>query len=280
MPTDRPIKTRRIKFRYPSGSLHRHYVRGDLVMSHLVAMLSAVFPEGEEFFIRSVRRYSDQITDPSLKKQVAGFIGQEVTHGREHRELNARLQEMGYPTAFVDRCVHWGMKLESRFAHPMYALAVTAALEHYTAALAETLLTDVRAQELLGDGEVRSMLLWHALEESEHRAVAFDVFQAVGGSERMRIWALRITTMTFLGATSLQTLLSLLGDPSAYNPFRLFRSIADLRNSPFLSKSVIQRIKAYTQPGFHPNDFDNTELVETWTETLFGEQGKLVSHLH
>lgn len=97
---DRPIKTRRIKFRYQPGSLERHFVQGDLVSSHMMAMLSAVFPEGKEFFIRSVRRYSDQITDPELKKQVAGFIGQEMTHGREHRELNERLQEMGYPTAF------------------------------------------------------------------------------------------------------------------------------------------------------------------------------------
>ncbi|MGC7198904.1 metal-dependent hydrolase, partial [Mycobacteroides abscessus subsp. massiliense] len=173
----RPIKTRRIKFRYPTGSLNRHYVQGDLVMSHIIAMLSAVFPEGEDYFIRSVKHYSDQITDPVLKKQVAGFIGQEVTHGREHRELNDRLQQMGYPTAFVDRMTKRGMNFYTLRFPPRFNLAVTAALEHYTATLAETLLTDQRAQDLLGDTEVRSILLWHALEESEHRAVAFDVYR-------------------------------------------------------------------------------------------------------
>lgn len=279
MVESRVIKTRRIKFRYPAGSLERHYVKGDLVMSHLVAALSAVFPEGEEFFIRSVRHYSDQITEPVLKKQVAGFIGQEMTHGIEHRELNDRLQQMGYPTARLDRRVRVLTNLQTRRFPPRYCLAATAALEHYTAALAETLLTDERAQDLLGDGEVRSMLLWHALEESEHRSVAFDVYRAVGGTERMRVWAMRVTTVLFLTATTINTLVSLAGDRAAYNPIRLFRSFAALRRSPFLTREVRQRIRAYTQPGFHPDEFDNSELIDRWNAELFSEQGQLVDHL-
>ena len=72
-------------------------------MSHVVTNLSAMFPEGEDFFVRSVRNYREQITDPELKKQVAGFIGQEAMHGREHRSFNVRLGEIGYPTREVDR---------------------------------------------------------------------------------------------------------------------------------------------------------------------------------
>ncbi|MFT8181264.1 metal-dependent hydrolase, partial [Mycobacteroides chelonae] len=83
---EREIKTRRIRFRYPAGSLRRHYVQDDLGMSHVVSVLSAAFPEGEAFMIRSVRAVADQLTDPVLKKQVAGFIGQEATHSREHRD--------------------------------------------------------------------------------------------------------------------------------------------------------------------------------------------------
>src|SRR5947199_7712853 len=90
----RSVRTRRIAFSYPPASLNRHYVNGDLIMSHIVAVLSAMFPEGEDFFVRAVRDHADQVTDAELKKQVAGFIGQEVTHGREHRALNERLQEM------------------------------------------------------------------------------------------------------------------------------------------------------------------------------------------
>ncbi|MGH3722808.1 MAG: metal-dependent hydrolase [Mycobacterium sp.] len=275
----RSIKTRRIKFRYPTGSLNRHYVQGDLVMSHVIAMLSAVFPEGEDYFIRSVKHYSDQITDPVLKKQVAGFIGQEVTHGREHRELNDRLQQMGYPTAFVDRMTKLGMNLYTRRISPRFNLAVTAALEHYTATLAETLLTDQRAQDLLGNSEVRSMLLWHALEESEHRAVAFDVYRTVGGTERMRAWAMRLITAIFICGTFLETVLSLSRDRAAYNPIRLFKSVAALRHSPFVSREILGRIRAYNRPGFHPDEFDNIDLIERWNAQLFGEQGQLAGHL-
>ena len=275
----RNVRTRRIKFDYPTGSLDRHYVDGDLIMSHVVAVLSAMFPEGEDFFVRSVRKHADLVTDPELTKQVAGFTGQEVTHGREHRALNERLQQMGHPTRRVDRSVKRGLGVYEKLLSPMTCLAITAALEHYTAALAETLLTDERAQALLGTSEVRSMLLWHALEESEHKAVAFDVFRAAGGSERRRIWTMRYITASFLTGVTLHTILSLVSDRATYQPRRLARSIAALRHSPFLSPAVVRRIREYNKVGFHPDDNDNSALLERWTAELFGEQGRLTDHL-
>jgi predicted metal-dependent hydrolase len=275
----RDVHTRRIGFAYPPASLDRHYVQGDLVMSHIVSMLSAVFPEGEDYFVRSVRHYADRITDPELKRQVAGFVGQEVTHGREHRALNERLQAMGYPTRSVDRIVKFALRQEERRFGHKWALAMTAALEHYTATLAETLLTDERAQALLGENEVRSMLLWHALEESEHKAVAFDVYRTVIGDERFRIRTMRITTASFLFFMTLHTIHSLVLDRATYNPIRLGRSLAQLRHSPFLTRQVVQRIRDYNRVGFHPDDNDNAELVERWRAELFGEQGSLADHL-
>jgi predicted metal-dependent hydrolase len=275
----RVVRTRRIKFDYPAESLDRHYVDGDLVMSHVVAVLSAMFPEGEDFFVRSVRKHADQVTDPELTKQVAGFVGQEVTHGREHRALNERLQEMGYPTRRVDRMVKRGLSLYERVLPPMTCLAMTAALEHYTAALAETLLTDERAQRLLGESEVREMLLWHALEESEHKAVAFDVFRAAGGTERRRIWTMRAITFSFLVGVVAHTTASLVGDRTTYERGRLVHSLAALRRSPFLTPTVARRIRAYNKVGFHPDDNDNTALLERWTAELFGADGRLADHL-
>ncbi|MED5811382.1 metal-dependent hydrolase [Mycolicibacterium sp. 050232] len=274
------VRARRIRFSYPTGSLERHYVGGDLVMSHIVAHLSATFPEGEDFFVRSVRRFADQVTDPELKSQVQGFIGQEVTHGREHRALNERLQQMGYPTRRIDRGTHMDVTAFERRLSPLTCLAITAALEHFTAVLAETLLTDERAQALLGSTEVRSMLLWHAIEESEHRSVAFDVYRAVGGTERRRIWTMRVIRLTFTMNVAVFSTISLLGDRAAYNPVRLFRSLAQLRHSPFVNRTVLARLGAYTKRGFHPDDTDNTAVLEHWTAALFGEQGSLVDHLH
>ena len=276
----RTVRTRRIGFNYPEQSLDRHYVQGDLVMSHVVSMLSAMFPEGEDFFVNSVKHYRDRITDPELKAQVAGFIGQEVTHGREHRVLNERLQQMGFKTRIVDRRVHYLMvRFGGRFLPPRVQLAITAALEHYTATLAERLLTSPDAQALLGQNEVRSMLLWHALEESEHKAVAFDVYRAVGGAERMRINVMRIVSVLFILATVFSTFWSMLFDRATYHPVRLVRSLAALRHSPFLAPVVVRNVRAYNKVGFHPDDFDATELLARWRAELFGTEGVLTDHL-
>src|SRR5438045_8244373 len=95
----RTVPTRRISFEESLEHLPKHFAAdGDLILSHLAAGLSAVFPDGEDFFVRSVRHFRDQITDPELKRQVCGVIGQEAVHGREHRALNNRLDELGYPT--------------------------------------------------------------------------------------------------------------------------------------------------------------------------------------
>jgi len=100
----RKVPTRRISFEESLRDLPRHFAAdGDLITSHVIAALSSVFPDGEDFFVRSVRRYRDRITDPELKRQVSGFIGQEAMHGREHRAFNDRLAELGYPTKRIER---------------------------------------------------------------------------------------------------------------------------------------------------------------------------------
>ncbi len=275
----RDVRTRRIKFSYQTGTRFQHYVDGDLVMSHAVAVLSGMFPEGEDFFVRSVRDRKPKVTDPELLNQVAGFIGQEVTHGREHRDLNDRLAEMGYRSVKVDRHAKWLLGLGDRFLSKNQRLAITAALEHYTATLAECLLEKPEAQALLGETEVRSLLLWHALEESEHKAVAFDVYRASGGPEWLRIWTMRIVSAMFVLEVIVQTGLSLLRDRATYNPVTLFRSLWALRRSPFLSREIARKLRTYNKAGFHPDDWDATELIDRWRAELFGEQGTLVDHL-
>ncbi len=275
----RDVHTRRIRFSYPTGTMRQHYVDGDLVMSHVVAVLSGMFPEGEDFFVRSVRDLRHKVSDPELLDQVAGFIGQEVTHGREHRELNERLAEMGYRSVKVDRHVRRLLGLAERFGSRRRRLAVTAALEHYTATLAECLLSKPEAQRLLGETEVRSLLLWHALEESEHKAVAFDVYRASDGPEWLRIWIMRTVSLMFLLEVVGHTALSMLRDRATYNPVTLVRSLLALRHSPFLGRDVLHRLRSYNKEGFHPDDWDATELIERWRAELFGERGTLVDHL-
>jgi uncharacterized protein len=273
----RDVPTRRISFEEALRDLPKHFAEdGDIIGSHLIASLSSVFPDGEDFFVRSVRHYRSQITDPDLKRQVSGFIGQEAVHGREHRELNDRLDQLGYPTKAAERFTKKGLALRERIAPPISNLASTAALEHFTATLAEIILSDERARDMIGHDEVKNLFLWHALEESEHKAVAFDVFKAVGGSERMRVWTMKFIRLGFVIGMGLQVIVSVLMDPDARrHPVKLWRSLRKLKASPFLSRETWRTLKEYDHPDFHPDDRDTDELVSRWRAELFGDQGTL-----
>lgn len=272
----RKVPTRRISFDASLQELPKHFaIDGDLIMSHVLASLSSVFPDGEDFFVRSVRHFRDQITDPELRRDVAGFIGQEAIHGREHRALNDRLDELGYPTKRMERLTKWGLEKREKLLSPMSNLAATAALEHYTATLAEVVLRDEAAREMFGSPEVTNMLLWHALEESEHKAVAFDVYRAVGGTERLRVVTMNLVTIGFVGGMTLQAIISLLGDRATFQGSNLTQSLRRLKRSPFLRREVWRTLRDYNRPDFHPDDFDATELIAHWRDELFGETGTL-----
>ena len=124
------------------------------------------------------------------------------------------------------------------------------------------------------------MLLWHALEESEHKAVAFDVYprgrrhrahahlgDAVVNVSRS-CWASSATPSPRCWATGPHT-----------TRVRLGRSLAALRHSPFLTRGSSGACADYNRVGFHPDDNDNTELLERWRAELFGADGVLADHV-
>lgn len=273
---DRTVPTRRVSFEESLRDVPRHFAAdGDLLLSHLASALSSVFPDGEDFFVRSVRHYRDRITDPVLKQQVAGFIGQEAVHGREHRALNDRLAQLGYPTKTFEGMTRRMLGFRERVAPPIANLAATAALEHFTATFAELLLTSSETRELFGHDEVRNLFLWHALEESEHKAVAFDVYTAMGGSERMRTWTMTALTWGFIFGIATQVLVSLARDAATYRPGRLRASWRRFRRSPIMQAHLWRRLRDYNRADFHPDDHDTHELVERWRAELFGADGTL-----
>src|SRR3954454_7758157 len=253
---------------------------GDIVMSHVLTVLSSTFPEGEKFFVRSVAAVRDELTDPELLADVEGFIGQEEMHGREHQVLNDRLAQHGYPTRGIDAYVRGLYWVRERIQSKKVNLAFTAALEHYTATLAELLLTDEEARKAVGEPGARDILTWHALEESEHKAVAFDVYKAVGGGEVMRIFIMFLTDLLFLFETGVMGVISIAMDRDARrHPIKLLRSLARLPKSPFMSLRALRILAQYHRPGFHPNDRDTTALIADWREALFGREGELTDVL-
>ncbi|MCV7399958.1 metal-dependent hydrolase [Mycobacterium fragae] len=274
---------RRIRFRFGDPlPMKRHFVEGDIVLSHLTALLSAIFPPGEEGFIRSVRRFADHVTDPVLKKRVAGFIGQESVHGQQHRRLNEQLVAMGYPMVRLFMFDHDSrrhqliVRGENRLPGYLH-LAGTAAAEHYTATLAQRMLSD-EMQAIPGDPEVRQLLNWHAIEELEHKSVAFDVYRAVGGPEWIRISVMAVAYVLTIPVATVAVMLSIMTDRSGWHPITVWRQTIGVFRGPLL-KGVMADLRKYMRPGFHPDDIDTTALLEQWRAELFGADGTLVDHL-
>ncbi|GLR25487.1 metal-dependent hydrolase [Limnobacter litoralis] len=148
-------------------------------VTHFLNALSLFFPAGERFFMDAVRAYRDDIKDPELKKAVVAFIGQEAMHSREHAEYNELLDRAGLPASKLDAWL-WSFLgfLKKRLGKKLN-LAATVALEHYTALMADSLLGN---KDVLGKNSVQAykeMWFWHAYEETEHKAVSYDVWNEV-----------------------------------------------------------------------------------------------------
>lgn len=261
-----PLKRRDIRFDF-AGVLPCDWHPSGRHVTHFFNALSLLFPNDEKFFIECVIRYLDRVGDPRLVEDVKGFTGQEATHGREHRVYNALLAQAGYD---VERLV---IKAEAsndaarRWLPPLGRLACTVAGEHIVATLADALLSDDRV--LAGaDPRMASLWCWHAMEETEHKAVAFDVYRAAsGGGLRgycVRSFLMLVVTAHVLART-LHNYVSLLRHDGLHRDWRGWRSACKfLWISPGPLRRSVGLWLWYFLPGFHPWRHDNRRYVERW----------------
>ncbi|MCC6226108.1 MAG: metal-dependent hydrolase [Microthrixaceae bacterium] len=266
---DREIPVRRLEVT-PDASGTDWIVPGDPIFSHLLAVLSAVFPRGEDFFVASVRRHRDAIAeDPKLKAQVKGFIGQEAMHGREHRALNAQLAELGYATVRADRIIGEICDFILKLPPETLAIAVTAAAEHFTGLLGEAALGDESTRNtLFGQEAIEPLICWHALEELEHKNVAFDVMVAAGAGYPVRAAGFAVTTGVLAGYIVFEWGRCLVGDRRQIKLGHVRKFVSDLRRQKLLSGWSLGKAVSYLRPGFHPDDTDTDALVAEWRERL------------
>lgn len=266
------IPPRHIDFNFPQ-SIPKYFYAGNATATTFFAMLSGFFPPGERYFMDSVRHFRDRVTDKEQRAAISGFMGQEAIHGREHERLNELLAERGFDMRTPERFVKIGLKVLEMLP-PSTKLAATTFMEHFTALLAEQLLEDKDFQGL-ADPEMIKIWQWHALEELEHKSVAYDVYELVGNRYSERVAAT---------AASLVVLLPMLGVTWAWMLARdgKLGSIKDnakglnmlFGRNGFVSK-ILPRLPEFTQRHFHPGNHDTRNLEQTWRERLFAEGGDL-----
>lgn len=252
------------KLEVPAGELPRRWFYGSRVHTSLLDALCLLFPEGERFFIRSVRHFIDRIDDPALLAQVKAFAAQEAWHGRAHMQVAELLQAQGYDAkAILERFDAIAFtQVEPRFSHEL-RLATTAAAEHFTAALAElaigTPLLDGAAQPM------RDLLRWHAIEELEHRAVAFDVLQVVDPRWRTRAAGMAVATGVLLGFWLMG--FGMLRQQERKLPAAAAPPVTtDFQRKPLRALLHVGRaIVDYLRPGFHPSQRPLPPGVTAWS---------------
>ncbi|WP_180008638.1 metal-dependent hydrolase [Acinetobacter sp. YH12238] len=274
---------RRMNFNF--DAVPEYWMNGNAGLTHFMTALSALFPAGEKFFIDSVRavRYHPMLKDNAdLQKEISAFIGQEAMHTHEHVGFNASAQKFGHDVdtldCYTDTVIQTTRKFMAKLAKPigitqkMVDLTATTALEHFTATIASQLLTNSHIQELMTDDTMKTMWLWHAIEENEHKAVAYDVFEGVFG-KGLKAYALRtsslVISMLTLFFVQNYFLWRLLKQDKQLNLENL-RMIYRYAYRP--SKGIItgmgKEMLFYFKPNFHPNDFDTTTLLNTWKAKL------------
>ena len=248
----------------------RFWFGGDPFITRMFDALSLTFPDGERYFIQSVRLFRDQISDPDLKMRVADFIRQEAQHGIAHDKMNQVMKDQGMPVdQFIQRLKKiFKFELEQR--SPQYNIAMTAAAEHLTALMAETFYGN---KNTLKDAHpyVRALLAWHAIEEMEHRDVAFDVMKQVGDvPESLRKFTLVWTTFLMFGFTLYRTNIMLKYD--GYTA--LERLKMNIKGLPwFFGKNgcivqMKQQYRDWFDPDFHPSQHPIIAQYDVWVKTL------------
>lgn len=252
------------------SEIPRYWFAGDPFLTRMFDALSLTFPDGERYFIQSVRLFRDQIQDPDLKQRVADFIRQEAQHGIAHDKMNQVMKDQGMPVdQFIQR-LNKIFKFELKYRSPQYNIAMTAAAEHLTALMAETFYGE---KDTLKDAHpyVRALFAWHAIEEMEHRDVAFDVMQQVGNvPELTRKMALVLTTGLMFGFTLYRANVML-----RYDGFsRIQRLKMNARGLKWLlgKNGKLRKMKPQFQDwfklDFHPSQHPIIAQYDVWLHTL------------
>lgn len=253
--------------RFKPIDLAKQYTQSTL-LSHFLTALSSSFPDGERFFVETIRNVRDQIQDASLQTDISAFIGQESMHAHAHEQFNQHIQSSSYHLKRFDAASRQEM-IRLRTLSPRRQLAATVALEHFTAMIAGYMLTHPRLIQQL-PSNMASLWIWHAVEEIEHKHVAFDVYQRVFNNLAQRRRSMRTITIGFLTSTTVMTTYLLWQDRQ--HSLGSFRQLwQNLKGMGFLAHMVISLLPDYFsfyKKDFHPSDIDQTALLEHWRQQL------------
>lgn len=251
-----------------SQGFDRHWNSGNPVDTHAFNALSFLFPQAERFFVevaREVIRGLDMTRNPALEEAVRGFIAQESTHGHQHNQYNAVLERQGFENVvygFVRRLQERSYRDFSSLTN----LAIVCGYEHYTAVLGNYILSNPQVLRTASP-DMALVWGWHGAEETEHKAVCFDLYRAAGGGSLRRTLVFLLVTLNFSLMFG-RLYFSLLYRDGCLKPSRLAGTIGQsLRffcGRPGVAWHLLGHGFRYLNPWFHPWNQDNRHKLQAW----------------
>lgn len=283
-PLDVPVRHMKFDFRTDEAD-PRFYLQAELASAYFEA-LSIFLTYGEDLVIDTARHHRQFLTDPELKRRVTALIGQEAVHSRVHNEWNDVLAQHRFPVPLFR---FLGAKVFeysfNRFPQPL-KLSMMAGIEHFTAVLAEFMMKHEDHFFHTSDDRQRAMWMWHMLEESEHKDIAYDVYQTLSGHYPLRVVGFVIALITITGLVPFAAILiPPIRRPANLVSLRYWRDVARSARLLFDPRdgvygSTLVHIFDYLRPNFHPNDHDTSALVRYYRERLLHpETGLLTPYL-
>lgn len=256
------IRPRRKHFDWSGTKLE--WVPGEAQTTHTINTLHLLLPAGERWFVDVFKAALPHVTDRRLSSEIRGFMGQEIIHGRAHSTVLDVLADRGVETEQFTRWINFlfqrvmidqplGRKLSPQREKTwlLHRIAVISAIEHFTAVLGRWVLEADGLDRAGADPTMLELLRWHAAEEVEHRSVAFDLFEHLGGTwgTRCRAMAAVAPIFTLIWISGTRFLMQRDGGKHAeWSEF--FR--AGRRGTLPALRDIFRDVPAYFLPGYHP----------------------------
>ena len=160
-----------------------------------------ILPYGELWMCRLFHQSIPRITNEKLLSDVKAFIAQEGNHAKAHRSVMNEFAAQGSDFSISHRLltktfsVTFGEKLFGRWQVSgnwvlrwlRWRIGIVAVLEHITCMLGGWLVENTAFQQAGADENMIQLFKWHGAEEVEHRSVAHDLHNHLGGNQLFRI---------------------------------------------------------------------------------------------
>lgn len=286
------IPIQHFNFQFDKNDLDSRFYFRTVLGSAYWQALSIFLTYGEDLVIETARFHRDLLTDPVLKQRVTSLIGQEAIHSKIHNEWNEILKDNRFPVTLyrflADQVFE---RIFLKFPQPM-KLSLMAAIEHFTAVIAQHMMVnnDTSIVSMMDNPETRTedsktmaLWMWHMLEESEHKDIAYDVYQVLSGNYWLRVFGFVLALVTIVGLVSLGgVMLPYLRSPRHLISLKYYK---DVKTS---LKLLVGRkygvfgsnwghVFDYLRRDFHPNDHDTTEYLEYYKKYLLDPEDGLLT---